>query len=453
MMDITRPERSADVCFAKFAVAQSFDSLPRSVVERTKAIFLDTLGIMARGACAPSVSSLRKTLVHGGSGSSTVLGTPCKAHPSVAALLNASLPTITQYDEGHRRSLGHPGIHIVPAAFAVGEDKRISGKDIIIAISTGYEVSARIGLSVFPMNPLVHPHGHWPTIGAAVAVGKILSFTERQFVDLINSMSTLTLFTWRKNTIAGATIHHLAPGLGASHAIIVALAIQGGLIGPPRCLEEYFLPFSSSQPKPEILTEGLGNTYEILNNYFKAYPACAHAHSSIEALENILATHSMSAEEVDRIEVRTYPLASRLNERNPPNALAGMFSIPYCLGTILVRGKLTVDGLATEAPMDPDILNAASRIRVVVDGELNPRYPEGRPSLVRVHLKNGATYEHLVDLPRREKIDSIPGRELEEKFLQMVEPLIGKGRGEELKRRIQDLESVADITELSVYLS
>lgn len=452
-MDIMQTERSAEACFAKFAVGQTFDLLPRSVVQRTKEIFLDTMGIMARGACAPSLSNLRKTLVHGDSGSSTVLGTSFKAHPWMAALLNASLPTITQYDEGHRRSLGHPGIHIVPAAFAVGEDKRISGKDIITAISTGYEVSARIGLSVFPMNPLLHPHGHWPTIGAAVAVGRILSFTEKQFVDLINSMSTLTLFTWRRSTIAGATIHHLAPGLGASHAIIVALAIQGGLSGPPRGVEEYFLPFSSPQPKPEILTEGLGKTYEILNNYFKAYPACAHAHSSIEALEHILATRSISAEEIDRIEVRTYPLASHLNERNPPNALAGMFSIPYCLGTILVRGTLTVDCLATEAPMDPEILNAASRIEVVADDELHPRYPEGRPSLVRVHLKNGAKYERSVDLPRGETIDSITTRELEEKFLRMVEPLMGKGRGEELKRRIQDLESVGDITELSVYLS
>lgn len=451
-MKSARGGTPAEVRFAEFAVRHTFEALPGIVVERTKEIVLDTLGIMARGACAPSLSRLRTALVGGASGSSTVVGTRFKAGPWMAALLNGSLPTITQYDEGHRPSVGHPGIHLVPAALAIGEDRKTSGKDLIVAIATGYEVAARIGLSLFPMHPLVHSHGHWPAIGAAVAVGKILSFTEHQFVELINAMSTLTLFTWRNSTVAGATIHHLAPGLGASHAIIAALAIEAGLAGPSRCLEEYFLPFSSPHPKPEILTEALGERYEILNNYFKAYPACAHAHSSIEALEHILAVHAVSAEDVDRLEVRTYPVASHLDERHPPNALAGMFSIPYCLGTILVRGRLAVDAPAGEAPPDPEVLDAASRIEVVADEELSPRYPHGRPALVRVHLKDGVVHEHFVDLPRRERGDPVAKEELEGKFLEMAGPLMGVRKAKELKRKIRNLERVADVGELSMYL-
>ena len=443
-----KAENSAELRFAQFAVKQNFDLLPPEVIKRAKEIIRDTIGVMLRATTAPSLSNLRKALIDRDSGTSTVLGTPFKTNPFIAALLNASLPTITQYDEGHRLA-AHPGIHIVPAAFAMGEDKGISGKDLIVAVVTGYEVAVRIGFSVLPMDPKIHPHGNWSIVGAAVSVGKILSFTEKQFVNLINSISILTLATWRRATTDGATIHHLAPGLGTSHAIIAALATQAGLIGPPSSLEEFFLPLYATRPNPEIITKGLGKTYEILNNYFKAYPACAHVHSSLQALENILASHRISVDDIDWIEVRTFPAAFHLNEQNPPNTLAGIFSIPYCLGSWLIHRKLLIDSIATESVIDPQILRAASLVRVVKDENLKPPYPQGRPSLVRVHLKNGNEYENFVALPR----ERLTEEELGKKFLQLVKPLIGEKRGEELKKNLDDLENISDIRQLSIYLS
>jgi 2-methylcitrate dehydratase PrpD len=442
-------ENSAEARFAQFATKQCLDVLPKEVIDRTKEIILDTIGIMLRATTAPSLSNLRKALVSRDSGNSTVFGSPFKATPSIAALLNASLPTITQYDEGHRIARGHPGIHIVPAAFAMGEDKGVSGKDLIVAIVTGYEVAVRIAFSVYPMNPQIHSHGTWATIGAAVSVGKILCFTEKQFADLINSISTLTLSTWSKATTSGATIHHLVPSLGASHAIIAAMATQAGLSGPPCCLEGHFIPLSSHHPNPEIPTDNLGSTYEILSNYFKAYPACAHIHSSIEALENILASRPIILEDIEGVEVRTYPVASHLSEQNPVNTLACIFSIPYCLGMWLLKRKLLIEAIATEAAIDPQILKAASIIRVVSDEHLKPSFPQGRPSLVRVRMKNGTEYEHFVALTR----ERLTKKELEEKFHQMVEPIIGKEHGEKLKKKIDDLENVSDICQLSTLLS
>lgn len=439
---------SAEVRFAQFAVRQNFELLPPDVVKRAKEIICDTVGVMLRATTAPSLSKLRKVIVDRDSGTSTVLGMPFKANPFIAALFNASLPTITQYDEGHRLS-AHPGIHIIPASLAMGEDKGISGKDLIVAVVTGYEVAVRIGFSVLPMDPSIHPHGNWPIIGAAVSVGKILSFSEKQFISLINSISTLTLATWRRAITVGATIHHLAPGLGTSHAIIAALATQAGLGGPPSSLEEFFLPLYTTRENRKIVTEGLGTRYEILNNYFKAYPACAHIHSSIEALENILKGHPISIKDIEWVEVRTFPAAFHLNEQNPQNTLAGIFSIPYCLGSWLLHRKLLLESIATEAAMDPEILKAASLIRVVKDEDLKPPYPQGRPSLVRIHLKNGTKYENCVDLPR----ERLTEKELGKKFMEIVKPVIGEKKSKELKKGLDDLENISNIRQLSIYLS
>jgi len=439
---------SPEVQFAKFAIQQNFGSLPPEVVKRTKEIVRDTIGVMLRATTAPGLSKLRTAIIDRDSGTSTVLGTPYKTSPFIAALFNASLPTVTQYDEGHRLS-AHPGIHIVPASLAVGEDKGISGKDLIVAVVVGYEVAVRIGFSVLPMDPSIHPHGNWSIIGAAVSAGKILSFSEEQFVSLINSIATLTLATWRRAITVGATIHHLAPGLGTSHAIIAALATQAGLCGPPSSLEEFFLPLYATRENSNIVTEGLGTNYEILNNYFKAYPACAHIHSSIQALENILEEHPVSIKDIERIEVRTFPTAFHLKEQNPKNSLAGIFSIPYCLGSWLLHRKLLLDSIATEAVMDPEILRAASLIQVVKDEVLKPPYPQGRPSLVRIHLKNGTKYENFVGLPRERLTED----ELGKKFIQVAQPIIGRNKCRELKQRLDGLENVSNVRELSMYLS
>jgi 2-methylcitrate dehydratase PrpD len=440
-------EDSPEVCFAHFALQQNFDSLPPEVIKRAKEIIRDTIGVMLRATTAPSLSKLRQAIIDRDSGNCTVLGTPFKTSPFIAALFNASLPTITQYDEGHRLS-AHPGIHIVPASLAMGEYQGISGKDLIVAVVVGYEVAVRIGVSVLPIDSSIHPHGNWPIIGAAVSAGKILSFSEEQFVSLINSISTLTLATWRRAITDGATIHHLAPGLGTSHAIIAALATQAGLSGPPSSLEDFFLALYAIRPNSKIVTEGLGTNYEILNNYFKAYPACAHIHSSIQALENILKDHPISIKDIESVEVRTFPAAFHLKEQKPQNTLAGIFSIPYCLGSWLLHRRLLLDSIATEAVMDPEIFQVASLIQIVKDENLKPPYPQGRPSLVRIHLKNGTQYENFVAHPR----ERFTEKELGEKFMELVKPVIGEKKSMELKNKFDDLENIGDIRQLSSHL-
>jgi hypothetical protein len=64
-------------------------------------------------------------------------------------------------------------------------------------------------------------------------------------------------------------------------------------------------------------------------------------------------------------------------------------------------------------------------------------------------LKNGNEYENFVALPR----ERLTEEELGKKFFQLVKPLIGEKRGEELKKNLDDLENISDIRQLSIYLS
>jgi 2-methylcitrate dehydratase PrpD len=385
--------------FAAFVGETKPADIPQPVFERAKYILLDTVGIMIGAARAPEIARFRSSLVGAARGPSTVFGAPYKTQAATAALVNGSLTTVLQFDEGHRQSMGHPAIHIVPAVLAAGEELDSSGSEVLSALVLGYEVAVRLGRSVFPMRRELHPHGNWATIGAALAVGRLLRLNASRLAELVNCSAMMTQFSWRRATVDGATIHHVLPGLAAQGAITAAYAVRAGLSGPPSSLEQFLLPLVSDGSTASLLDDALGTRWEVLENYFKPYPACAHAHSAIAAMRRLLERRPIEPRDIAEIRVATYPLAATLDACAPKNQLGGMFSIPYNVALLIVRGGHDVGALADQQPLLPEALEVAARVRVSADATLAPPYPLARPARVEVRLCDGSTLDEFVATP------------------------------------------------------
>jgi 2-methylcitrate dehydratase PrpD len=227
----------------------------------------------------------------------------------------------------------------------------------------------------------------------------LLHLNGSQLAELVDCSAMMTLFGWRRATVDGATIHHVLPGLAAQNAITAAYAVRAGLSGPRSSLDEFLLPLVSEGSTPALLDDALGRRWEVLENYFKPYPACAHAHSAIAAMSSLLERRRIEPRDIAEIRVTTYPLAATLDARSPKNQLAGMFSIPYSLGLLIVRGEHDVDTLAEQQPLLPEALEIAARVRVSADASLTPPYPLGRPARVEVRLCDGSTVDKFVAMP------------------------------------------------------
>ena len=103
--------------------------------------------------------------------------------PAAAALANGTMVHAFELDDLHKRSIVHPGSVVITPALAVAEYLQgVSGERFLTAIIAGYEVAARVGMSVGAAHLVQgwHPTGTHGTLGAAAAASSLLGLTDKQ---------------------------------------------------------------------------------------------------------------------------------------------------------------------------------------------------------------------------------------------------------------------------------
>jgi 2-methylcitrate dehydratase PrpD len=251
-------------------------------------------------------------------------------------------------------------------------------------------------LAQFPRD--AHSHGTWGAFGAAVAAAKLWGADAKGLASVIDAVSAFPLLPARSPVTQGGTIHHLNAAIAAQSGVALARAIVAGAEVPAGMLESYYQPtLGGAVTKPVEFS-----TYEILGNYFKVYPACAHTHTAIQALETILTRTVIRAGDIDRIDVYAFNEAASLDTVHPVNNLAARFSIPHVLARLVVRGGLGLDIWTEDDVAATDIGSVAERVHLHADAKLAAGYPAGRPVRVVVTQRDGTRLEASENTARGE---------------------------------------------------
>src|SRR5438445_419770 len=122
--------------------------LPGHVLEQTKWHVLDTVAAMVSGSeLAPGRAAITFARAYGGKEVATVVGDTILCGPLEAALANGVLAHADETDDSWPGGW-HPGCGVVPAALATAEQFGISGSHFLRAVALGYDVGARMLLTV-----------------------------------------------------------------------------------------------------------------------------------------------------------------------------------------------------------------------------------------------------------------------------------------------------------------
>ena len=126
---------------AEFCENIKFEKLPKDVVERTKLLILDTVGIIIRARHdAESTESLIKAVqtLDLDNGNCKVFSDKNNYAPSAAALINGTLAHSLDFDDTHAEASLHSSAPILSAALSAAQMKNCSGQQLITACAVSY---------------------------------------------------------------------------------------------------------------------------------------------------------------------------------------------------------------------------------------------------------------------------------------------------------------------------
>jgi 2-methylcitrate dehydratase PrpD len=445
---------SSEQDLLKFCMHLDFNDLNDTLVEHTKLVVMDLIGVIIGGFhFNPRYGKWAEEMMNLAPGSSTILGVGKKVEEGYAALANGTAGTSLEMDEGSKFNGGHPGIHVFPVALALSEKESRDGKEFITAVVAGYEIASRIGRAITPLREEIHPHGTWGGVGAAVAGAKLLRLKEDLAYQAASIASNYSLNAFFDTALEGATVRDSYSGVANFLGIQSVRLSQNGFTGLYRGISRQFAHLGQNGFQESCLVESLGQLFEIQRNYFKVHAGCRSSHGALDALNQIISSHGpVDLNKIVKIEVFTYHSAARLSNPNPKNALQARFSLPYAIAARLFYGSSSIDSYKNES-IKEEVIRLAQRVTVSENPQFSSLVPTKRPTEVRLHFNNGQKESALIEIPEGDPARPYSPQILKEKFLSLISPSLGESKGKKILKKIEGLEEIKNLRELTSLLA
>jgi len=433
---------------AAWAATTPLDALPSPVRERACLVIADSLGVTVHGMQTPEMRGfVARHLADGRPGRASVVGARRRTDPASAALLNGTAGTWIDMNEGNLYANGHPGIQVVPLAWALAEQDARSGRDLLAAFVVGYEVSARIKRAS-ATRLAVHPHGTFGTIGAAVALARLLGYDTAATREIINVSATLGVAASRRALTTGATVRNVYTGLSGSMGWLAHTLVQSGFTGEPDGVGSVYGAIYADRFDREAAVNGLGEEFLLPRGFIKIHACGRYIHGALDCVEALLARRALRPESIEAIRVRTYAMAASLGHTDVRSEFGARFSLPFAVASVICHGRSDLDNYDAAAVADPKIQALARRVEVVEDSDFTEAFPGRQPTEVTVTLADGTAISERADHHRGEAENPHRPDAVRRKFLDLAAPVWGRERAAALYDRVLDLEHASDVAAL-----
>ena len=438
---------------AEYVVSTTYDDIPEDVVEFTKLCILDYFSSAIAGKDTAPIKKVEELVeVLGGNGQASLINGG-KSSVANAALLNGAASHIVEQDDIHKSSIIHAATVVIPAALAVGEWKKLDGKELITAVVVGYEVCFRIGEAVSPSHYYYwHNTATCGTFGSAAAVAKMLNLSVEQTVHSLGSAGTQAAGLW-EFIEDGAMSKQLHPGKAAMNGVISSMLAEKDFTAASKILEgrRGFFEAMSDEYDADKITDGLGKEFKIMENSFKVHASCRHTHHAMDLVSDLARQQDLNPEEVESIDVGTYQVAINITDNSDPQTVyQGKFSLQYCTALALVKQNGNLDTFTEENLWDDEVRKLMDKVNIFTDDEVDQAYPEKWGANVKVHLKNGETIALTTEYPKGDPENSVSKEDLYNKFMSLSQD-IDKRQAEDVAENILSLEDIDDLGTLFPY--
>lgn len=454
---------------AQFAAELQYQQIPSAVIERCRALFLDTLGSIYAGSTARAVQTIKNiALSQGGQflvektshQASLFLplskqGMPPSSHteansffpatiipannlqgksqlipsgelttPYWAAMVNAAAAHMVEQDDLHNSSVFHPACVVFPPALAIAQAINASFQDFITACVVGYEVGIRVGEFLGRTHyQIFHTTATAGTLAAAAAVGRLLQLDTQQMQHALGSAGTQAAGLWEfLKTAADSKQLHTAKA--AANGLMAALLAQQGFTGAQAIFEGEKGMGNAFSKAPDFskLIDRLGQRWALLETSFKYHASCRHTHPAADALLAIMQQHQLTAEQIQSVTTYVHQAAiDVLGAVDTPQTVhQSKFSMGTVLGIVAHHGFAGLEAFDL-ALHDDKIASFRQKVHMQFDEEVDAAYPNKWLGKVSVTTTEGQVYSSFVTDPKGDPENTLTQAELEQKVRRLAQ--------------------------------
>jgi 2-methylcitrate dehydratase PrpD len=436
--------------------------LPKHVAEKTKHHLLDTIAAMVSGSrLLPGTKAIAYAKTLGGAPQALVIGSKIVTNAEQAAHINGMLAHADETDDSHAASLSHPGCAIVPAALAMGEREKSGGTQLLRAVALGYDLCARLNLSLHPYDfrQAGHStHSFGPSFGAAAAASLLagLNYDGMRHALSYTAQQCSGISCWMRDE------EHIEKafdfgGMPARNGTAAASMVASGFTAVEDVFSgerNFFIAYDETRrigkaPQPQRLIKDLGKVYEIMNTNIKRWSVGSPIQAPLDGLLELIREHGIKAADVDKLSIRVaHQAANTTDNRNMPD-----ICMQHMCAVMLIDGIVTFKSSHDEKRMyDKRVLDLRKRITLYGDDALTAALPS-RQGIVELKLKNGKTLRNHVKAVLGTAQNPMTRAQVDEKCYHLMAPILGASRSRKLCDAVWSLEKVGNVSKLRSLLT
>ncbi|MFM0298997.1 MmgE/PrpD family protein [Paraburkholderia sediminicola] len=443
----------AQILGARIA-AFSFADVPDAARHWARIGIIDTVGVTLAGAPEPC-ARMARAVATPSTGDALLFGRRERIRPTDAAFVNGTAAHALDFDDCSNTLGGHPSAPILPALFALADERHVSGRELLTAYVAAFEAQARLARAVnfHHYDKGWHPTATLGVFGACAGSARLLGLDAAQTAS---ALSIAASFASGVKANFGTMTKPLHVGHASRNGLVAALLAREGFTAGDATFEH---------------RQGFLNVYNGAGNYdadaavnhwadpldivepgiaIKQYPCCGSTHPAIDAMLILAAEHDLKPQDVERVLSYTHPRRLQHTNRPEPNsALDAKFSVQYCVARALTKRRVVLSDFEGEAYAEAAIRALMKRVIAEPDPQADQQ-PDHFGAEIVVEMRDGRRFaKRVASAAGRTSANPLPNSRIEAKFLDCAQHVLTDAASTDALAMLWRIDELDDLATLS----
>jgi 2-methylcitrate dehydratase len=410
-----------------FATGLDFRDLSPAAIHAIKQRFIDTIGC-ALGAFSaePAVITRRIASYVQSSFGAGILGTRIKSSVEMAAFANGAMIRCLDFNDDYFGKDGPHPSDTIGAILSAADAGHADGKALITGIAVAYEFLCTL-VDVVSLREKGWDYVTCTAPAAALGAAKVLNIPKEIMANVFGLATVPNCALGQTRAGELAMWKGLASANACRNGVFACILAREGVTGPLETIEGKRGLWRLVTGNFDLVSLGRKPLRaEIV--YLKNWPVLYSAQPAVQAALGL--RDKVEVSEIKSIVVESYNRlttrsAAEPEKRLPKTRETADHSVHFCVSAALLDGEISLKSFETKRFLDPDVIELMKKIELRENPEFTRDYPNAWNCKVIAHTRSGDRREEHTVYPKGHPNNPMTDDEVEAKFINLCEPLLG----------------------------